>query len=95
MFKGLKKLIPSQKNLKLFLSLALLGLVLYIGYNAIIITENYSTSDNILNDAANKFRNMNLYQEDKGVIGTRKEFGNMRKPYLNPILVPVVKGKTE
>lgn len=58
--------------------------------------EGYSASSNMLMyDAINHYRPLNLYQEDKGLIGKRKMFSHMRKPYLNPILKPVIQNITE
>jgi len=58
--------------------------------------EGYSASSNkLMYDAINHYRPLNLYQEDKGLTGTRKMFSHMRKPYLNPQLKPVVQSITE
>jgi uncharacterized membrane-anchored protein YitT (DUF2179 family) len=78
------------KNI-LYTIISIFVLILLIQIIKLIRTENYSTMS-FENDYE---KQNNLYKEDVGVIGTRKNFSHMRRPHLNPILVPVNKGNVE
>ena len=45
--------------------------------------ESYINTDNPYEDQTG------LYKKEVGTVGTRKQFSSMRKPFLNPVLVPL------
>ena len=105
MFKLLKNLLKKLlKIIKTKQFLYTVGIVLlvcvFMNYDQIFKKENYSSMGGLYGglgyDASSNFANpKGLYKEDIGTIATRKDFANMERPHLNPILVPIVKGKTE
>ena len=97
MFKLPKLKIPTlgeiENILLITIFVAIIIIVLYMVIKK-LTRENYVSMNN--GGIDNKYENQEgLYKKNIGVIGTRKQFGEMRKPFLNPILVPVIKGKTE
>lgn len=90
----------NKKLIIRIISIVIIAVILFFSGKILIrifvTTEGYTSdySGNI-NDAGDHYVHPNLYQEDKGRIGTRNIFSIMRKPYLNPILVPLIKSETE
>ena len=90
----------NKKQILRLISIAIISVILFFGGRFIITrfitregyTSSYTGSGN---DAGNHYVNPSLYQEDKGRIGKRKQFANMKKPYLNPIFKPVIHNETE
>ena len=90
----------NKKQIVRIISIAVIAVILFFTGKFIIKkffkTEGYSSSyGGSGNDAGNQYVNPSLYEEDKGRIGKRKQFANMKKPYLNPIFKPVIKSETE
>ena len=90
----------NKKQLIRLIKIAVVAVILFIVGKFVIkrfITrEGYSSSySGSGNDAGNHYVNPSLYKEDKGRLGKRKQFANMKKPYLNPIFKPVIQNETE
>ena len=90
----------NKKQILRLISIALIAVVLFfVGkfvLTRFITTERYSSSySGQGNDSGNIYVNPSLYQEDKGILGKRKQFSNMKRPYLNPIFKAVISNETE
>ena len=91
----------NKKQILRLISIAVVAVILFFAGKFVvkrfITREGYSSSYSGSggNDAGNHYVNPNLYKEDKGRLGQRKQFAHMKKPYLNPIFKPVIQNETE
>ena len=96
MARIIRSIIKFLKENMLMIGMITIFLTFLIGGLLIRKRENYSGLTNQNGNVANKFENLTgLYKSEVGVVGTRKDFSNMRKPLLNPQLVPIIKNITE
>ena len=82
--------LPTISKKVLYVGGAIIAILAIHQLYRMMTREHYSPFDNFNGGVDNTYGpQIGLYQEDIGMIGTDKEFSHMRKPYLNPILVPV------
>ena len=90
----------NKKNIIRITLIVIVSITLFYGGKFLVqrfmTREGYSSSySGNVNDVGDQYVNPSLYREDKGRIGKRKQFANMKKPYLNPIFKPVIPSQTE
>lgn len=97
LYKALEKLFKDDRKTCLA-TIVVIVLLLYIFYELImmfLLRERYGPSANGTHDAANNHLNVHLYQKYLGDVCTRDCFAHMRKPFLNPRLMPLDPSITE